>query len=560
MESAGLGKRMQVVRDTFAARSTCTIGALSEGAAALAIGVTLFAMVFLAEGMTYSNKATFLVPNGVLLIVACVFIVLFLAACASRPGRRLAAFSIRHPRAFDIAVGLLCIVMFVLQVRACRYYAFTTGWDSGAITGEALNLANGGGLSLIWYFSRYPNNLLLLWVAEQCGRVAIALGLASLDGVVFVFSILNCASCMLASWCMYRALSIAASRMWGLVGFGLCVLVIWTSPWAGILYSDAIMACVPAVLLRLFVAAQQHGRGARRTMCFVFMGFVGVLGYSIKPQMIFMLFAIGFLLLACVGATAVHAVRERRGSSLVKPVASLASLIAGCAAASLLVAAIVSPWSVQLDKNAQFGATHFLMMGLNPETRGMFLESDVGYSASFGDQASRTAGNVQVILQRVSEYGPSGLIGLFGDKLMTNFNDGTFAWGGEGHFFDWLPPENGDGLTSLVRSFYYPGGARCKGWRTYAQFMWVGVLASCFVGLASQGVSCFRGRKSGAVDSLTVPAIAVSLAMLMLIAFELLFEARARYLYSSVTLFIFFAVLGLRQMLVWTRSLHERHS
>ena len=50
-------------------------------------------------------------------------------------------------------------------------------------------------------------------------------------------------------------------------------------------------------------------------------------------------------------------------------------------------------------------------------------------------------------------------------------------------------------------------------------------------------------------DGLVTFTFVISLAMLMLIVFELLFEARARYLYSSVTLFIFFAVLGMRWML-----------
>lgn len=106
----------------------------------------------------------------------------------------------------------------------------------------------------------------------------------------------------------------------------------------------------------------------------------------------------------------------------------------------------------------------------------------------------------------------------------------------------------------MVRSFYYPEGANYDLWRTYAQFVWILVLVCCFVGLISSCTHSFLNRKSGMADGLVTFSFVVSLAMLMLIVFELLFEARARYFYSSVTLFIFFAVLGMRWMLSWARA------
>lgn len=42
---------------------------------------------------------------------------------------------------------------------------------------------------------------------------------------------------------------------------------------------------------------------------------------------------------------------------------------------------------------------------------------------------------------------------------MTNFNDGTFAWGVEGHFFVYPQTEPVGGLTGFVHSIFFREGA-----------------------------------------------------------------------------------------------------
>lgn len=168
MASTKLGKHAKPLSPAPGARALCTLGMLSEGAAALAIGVALFGMVILAGGMAYMCKVVFLMPNWALLIAACVFVALIVAVCSGRLGKSLAAFVAHRPKAIDIAVGIACLLLLVVQIRLCRYYAFVTGWDSGVIVTEAWNIANNGALSITSYLSRYPNNLFLLWIAGQC--------------------------------------------------------------------------------------------------------------------------------------------------------------------------------------------------------------------------------------------------------------------------------------------------------------------------------------------------------------------------------------------------------
>lgn len=509
---------------------------------ALVLLVALVLMAFFAEGMDYACSKTFLVPN-VALIPLCVAAFVGLAWLLS--GR--ARLRIRHVLSSrvhrtDLAILLATIVLFVVQVGACREYAFRTGWDSGTVTDAAWLLARGEELEGWYpvYFSRCPNNLFLLWVAEQCMRLALALGAESTLGGVLVFSVLNCAAVGLASWLTYRCVSVVSTRAWGLFAWALCVLLIWTSPWAGILYSDCAVVFVPAAVLLCF-ARLRMSSGLRRAGWWALMGFVAVVGYKIKPQVVFPLAAI---VAVCVGGALRKAWRARGERGCLDYNGSGRAAVAltlGCAIAFGMASAATGSMGVSLDEDAQFGPTHYLMMGLNEEARGIYLESDVGYSQSFPDQESRARGNLAVIGERLRGYGPVGLASLMADKLMTNFADGTFAWGMEGNFFNESTTANAGGaLTRAVRSLYYPDGSCLDLFKVYAHSIWLFVLVGCVF-------SCVLCVARGEGEMWGILG-AIVLSLLMLIGFELLFEARARYLFSSLTVFIILATLGMRRL------------
>ena len=89
-----------------------------------------------------------------------------------------------------------------------------------------------------------------------------------------------------------------------------------------------------------------------------------------------------------------------------------------------------------------------------------------------------------------------------------------------------------------MRSLYYEDGANVQLFQTFEQAVWLFLLACVALGCVLP-----RGRGD---DRQVEPALTVVLALLMLLAFEQVFEARARYLFSSLALFVFMATLGLR--------------
>lgn len=508
---------------------------LALGVLVVLIASALVGMLFFAGGMIYACKVTFLLPNWVLLLIVFAVVTGFVAFARSRVGLRLALWIRERGGIIDRASLLATFILFCALALIVRRYAFVTGWDSWHIISDALNLLTGEPIDL-QYFSAYPNNLLLLRFVELCVWVAQQLGVTSYQAGVLVACAFNCASCALAAWLTYRLLAELVGRGWGIVGWLLVAVVVGGSPWLGIAYSDPIVVCLPILQLFLFERSMKAD-GPKRAILWMSMGLLAYVAYAIKPQAAFVPIAV---VLFCCVRIAASSIRERSLGSLRHDLPCAASFIAGMAVSIMLVGAVVAPVRARLDTDASVGIPHYFMMGLNPTTMGIYSLDDVTYSVSQPDQGTRTRANLEEAGRRLIAYGPTGVAELMARKLMTNFNDGTFAWGMEGGFFENADPNVDGMLTRLIRSFYYPGGANYELWRTAAQGMWVGVLALGLIGVACELVQARRG--GGVSDAVVVLAG----ALVMLILFELIFEARARYLFSSVPLFCVLAVLGLR--------------
>ena len=129
-----------------------------------------------------------------------------------------------------------------------------------------------------------------------------------------------------------------------------------------------------------------------------------------------------------------------------------------------------------------------------------------------------------------------GLGAHYTRKLLTNFNDGTFAWGNEGEFY-WNIQEKNNGLAKALRNFYYESGTAYPLFQIIAQAAWLLVL--CMI----PGIF-IKGKK--AAEQTTA---AVMLSILAIICFVMLFEARARYLFLYSRLFILAASIGFERFL-----------
>ena len=112
--------------------------------------------------------------------------------------------------------------------------------------------------------------------------------------------------------------------------------------------------------------------------------------------------------------------------------------------------------------------THFMMMGMNEKMKGVFLYEDVEYTTSFKGIDNKKTANIKEIKKRLNQYGVNGYLQLLIDKSLINYDDGSFAWGIEGNFYQKTISEN---KSIFLKKMYYNNGEYYKYFESFL-FWW----------------------------------------------------------------------------------------
>lgn len=476
------------------------------------IGFILIASVFVAPFIDYACKNPLSDMDVVYLALAIATGLALSIATLALTRTNLAA-RLQTERAFRAGVAICAIALFAVQMLIIRGGFFTTGWDVGYLT-------DFDGLS-VEYFSMYPNQILIEGLFQRIAQIGAALGIHS------EYLCLMIAGCACTTISMV-AVAFVAKRLAGFT-VGYCAMVldavfVGLSPWIFVPYSDTYGMLFTCLILFFYACI--------RNRYFKIAGivFFSIVGYMIKPTIVFALLAI--LLVEAFHFLASGKLRNDAGA--VKPDFKRGTGIAATAIIVCLLAVGLTNQAkqigIEVDDSGAFSATHFLMMGFNPDSMGVWSADDVEFSQSFSDPDSRSKANLSVWLERVENAGPTGIAKLLTQKSLTNYADGTFSWEQEGNFYTFT-----GGTSDLVKSVYGidsvdPLFTRDNLFAPMAQVLWFLVLSGTLV--------CLWRKNPG------IQIEMMALALLMLSVFLVLFEARARYLYLYSPYFVLLGTLG----------------
>lgn len=432
-----------------------------------------------------------------------------------------------------VLIGTIILIAFQLFIIAGA--RFIAGWDVWFIT-------NIGDTTQIEYFSRYPNQLFLYGAFTGIAHFLQALGVSNYYLGLICLSSLSVAACVPMT-------AYIAKRMAGhAVGYGAFVLsavMCGLSPWIMVPYSDTFGMFFTVFILWCYVCLSREGsrrstqddqisaRIDARTCCRWFlMGLAALIGYAIKPTVIFVFVAI--VVVELVQWFGFHSSRGSLGSHDSRNSYSyrkVATAVIACAFGIVLAFAltsIVKNSTYDVNENAAFSATHFLMMGANPVSGGVWSVSDVEFSDAANTPEERSRANLAEFKNRVMAMDlPQANMFLL-KKLLTNFADGTFAWEIEGDFYTQVI-----GTNEAALNFYGISSDASLDNNTFAplsQVLWLFVLAGCIL--------IVLGRRPLKAETV------IALTLLMLSAFLMLFEARARYLFLYLPFFIILGTMG----------------
>ena len=487
----------------------------------------LVLLLFFENTLEYRCKKEFFISNISIAL-------LFLLVC-------IGCFFVKQTSAFNKLNGLLlqytdrivttsAILFFFVQLYISYNIFFETGWDSGAYVIPAARLVSQHAEmaeSINNYFSFYPNNLFLVniyaFILKVNQKIGVFYGEDQLMAIVFCNCLISSMTCFLT----YKVGKKITNASYAFVGYLITLVLIAVSPWGVICYSDSFVLFIPVLILYVYVSAiPVFWKTIGLFVC-------GYIGYSIKPQAVICLIAI---LIVCVLQIDKTTIRRKNVFRCFCGVAVSALLIT---CMSYTLDKVYEKEGFILDPQKKIGMTHFLMMGMNPDTLGVYNGEDVEISHECQTPQERTQKNLEVVRERLESFGVGGYFKLLSQKMLTNFNDGTFAWGEEGSFYAVLKTDKNMAIAPRLKATFYNDGAHFWLYSGMVQIVWIIVLILCFFKSISTVLDKDKMEKSDRV---------ICLSLIGIIVFELLFEARARYIYIYVPLFILYAISGLKQM------------
>lgn len=440
-------------------------------------------------------------------LALCALCALGLIAGAWLLSSRFEPFIKRNSR--PITAAFLCL-MEMVQLVMIFPLRYTPVYDVDAIFGGAAEWAETGAFaSYSEYFGMFPNNFGGL-VLLRC-----VFGIAKLFGIKDFFLAASVFNSVLSIATMYLTGSVCAKLTGERGRITAYFLFLISLPFyfiAPAFYTDALSMAFPILILRLYISAREQNKPAKRLVLFLLMGAAAGAGYGIKATAAIMLIAVFIDALLFWGA--------KRALSIA------AAGAAGVLLCTLLTQAVVYRHLDRAEaERTQIPVLHWVMMG--SAGNGSYDPDEYDFTKSFADPAERKKAVAERLVARLKSYDAADFASLFTGKLDIDFGGGAYG------LSDCLGGPHGE--DNFLHSFLLNDGENrgvykhiCTG---VVIAMYVLLIASCLIDAFSKGAP---------------PASpAPRLALLGLLIFLLVWEARWRYFSNHVPVFMVSAVLGL---------------
>lgn len=482
--------------------------------------------IIFSQGMDYVCKNNVTMSNGVLLILGIIGVLVLGTIYNIFFRRRINKLSKRE---CNILLIVACIILLIIQLYIAYNIYFLSGWDVSILRNTSTDLANQQLLNSQYvnygYFTRYPNNVFLTFIFTIIKEVAIFLKIENLDFSLVVISVLLV---NISAWFITKSAAIIfKNRYYSVLTLFIYSIYIALSPWITIPYSDSYSIIFTTAVLYFYLNRKNMNEYLAWSLIFI----LSLIGYLIKPTCIIILIAI--MLVEFWKFVFYSNKRKLRCTRFLL-------VLLSCMIVFLTIKNYSNNYIGYEENEADaFPLTHFLMMGMNPVTKGVYYEDDVMYTASFIGKEEKIKANLEMVKKRLEDYGISGYFKLLGEKLMTNYNDGTFAWSVEGGFYLTVLEAPNNSSAKILRDIYYYDGLYYKSYATYQQSIWITILF--FILLAVKRI----------VNTDKRDIYVIVLAIIGITLFLLLFEARARYLFLYSPYYILLAVIGIQSFIAF---------
>lgn len=252
----------------------------------------------------------------------------------------------------------------------------------------------------------------------------------------------------------------------------------------------------------------------------VFIFFLSLFGYYIKPTVIIILIAIIIVEFIFLLKKKIKINKEE-----IKKIIVMSTLIF----ASILSVVLINHLSIKYlnfkkINTPELTMVHYLAIGQNNKTNGGYNQDDIEESVAKGMKM-----NLNKAKNRILKRGFIKNIQFYSKKILSTYNDGSFAWGMEGSFYLDIPKRNNI-IYEFVTKVMFNNGKYYKYYiQIYCNIWLITLFFTILFGFS------FKKSKSKSVMELSIMGISI---------FLLLFECRARYLFLYLPIFVVISIIG----------------
>lgn len=479
--------------------------------------IIIFILLLFQRKIDYKYKVNFLCSNLFLVLIS-IALLIIIVIIYKRFGKYINSFINRLPKWFII---FLSFILFLVLGFVFYHTYFITGWDSQIIVEIASYLSEGWVPKVYHsYLSFYPNNLLMTWIYSILFKIStVFYGINPIYFSILFQSFLAC----LTGYLLFLIVKNISRVLYAYIVWFIYVIHIAINPWISILYSDSLALIFPILIIWLY---QQMENGKNIKIKWSLIGFFSYIGFKIKPQVFIVVIAIFIveslkLIINCDKSTLIIRVK-----SYLSFIISLILTLIFCNVF------IFSNLNLEINSEDKVTISHYLMMGLNYETNGTYSYDDVLLSQFSKSITERKERNYDVINQRLTEMKFNGLVKHLAKKSLVIYGDGTYAWMQEGNFFAREFDDRNSIISPFLKSIYY--GDNYKLFSTFKHMIWLIII----IGTCGVFLYFYQSNKPNSIIFVMV------ISLIGLFLFEILFEARARYLFIYIPFYIIIALYG----------------
>lgn len=473
----------------------------------LFIFLTIFITIICLDWLPHCTNKDYIFPNIISLFFSLIFgftfYVFFRKVSISK-------------KTFLVTIIIVFIILYLIQLFILYFSYFKTGWDAGTVNKLADMVAEEGAYTNAGssaYLTIFENNVLIVTI------LAFIKTLPIIGGKYFSILAINALLVNISGVLACLTLKKLISRKAGILSIFITTPLLLFSPWIIIPYSDTFAIMIPILVFFIYISTNKWWK-------YSLIIFFSLIGYFIKPSAIIVLIAI----------LIVELFRHRWHKPNINKNFWLRTLAISNGIIFAFLVKYISFSYINYQQNKDvipITFIHYLAMGQNEENYGQFLTID-SQEFIYGPKFE-----LKKFYDRFTSRSIFGQVDFFTRKLLVNFDDGTFAWGGEGEFYEEVPIRD-NLISNTITSFYYNDKENNKIFIQIEQVLWIFTLFGCI----------FIVTKKRPLPEETV----LELSLIGIFIFVMIFEARARYVFCFAPMFIVCAIIGYHNL-----SLHFRN-